>query len=154
MSLSLSLILQTIKLFEFIVDFELPFSTWLLLLYDGVGDVVNDVVGSYLLLRVVVVETVLVRSLKTFKSIFSLAHSCVDSWWFFPLRWDPLSCHTFSSPVACGPCLTNCNRTGWINFKNLLKSIYQNYKTYHVIVFLWGKYLCWVLLNFRLDFHA
>lgn len=115
MSLSLSHNLLT-KLFEFIAVLT-PFS----MLYEGVGEVASDVIASYLLLSVVVVDTVLVRSLKTFKSIFSLAHKCSLSslmriwvsclppiWWALPF------CHTLSSPVACGPCRTNCKRTGWI----------------------------------------
>lgn len=51
-SLSLSFNLL-IKLFEFIVALA-PFS----MLKDGVGDVASDVIGSYLLLSVVVVDTV------------------------------------------------------------------------------------------------
>lgn len=65
MSLSLSFSL-VIKLLELIVALA-PFSR----LYDGVGEVASDVIGSYLLLRVVVVETV--WSLYTFMSKFSLA---------------------------------------------------------------------------------
>lgn len=112
MSLSLSFNLLT-KLFELIAAFA-PFS----MQYDGVGDVASDVMGSYLLLRVVVVDTVLVRSLNTFMSIFSLAHKCSrsslmrtwESVLLFPLTLP--FCHTLSSPDACGPCRTNCKRTG------------------------------------------
>lgn len=110
MSLSLSFSLF-IKLLELIVALA-PFSK----LYDGVGEVARDVIGSYLLLSVVVVETV--WSLYTFMSKFSLAQCCsvllikMCGSFLFPFtRWDPFR-HTFSSPAACGPCLTNCNRTG------------------------------------------
>lgn len=72
--MSLSLSHNLLTKFELIADFA-PFS----MLNDGVGDVASDVIGSYLLFNVVVVDTVLVRSLKTFKSIFSLAHSCSTS---------------------------------------------------------------------------
>ena len=72
--MSLSLSHNLLTKFEFIADFA-PFS----MLNEGVGDVASDVIGSYLLFNVVVVDTVLVRSLKTFRSIFSLAHSCSTS---------------------------------------------------------------------------
>lgn len=96
LSLSFSLI---IRLFEFIVALA-PFSK----LYDGVGDVASEVIGSYLLLSVVVVDTV--WSLYTFMSMFSLAHnfSCsllikmCGSPLLFPFdRWDLSFCHTLSS---------------------------------------------------------
>jgi hypothetical protein len=60
MSLSLSFSLL-IELFEFIINLP-PFS----MLNEGVGDVaseLSDVIGSYLLLSVVVVETVWLLSL-------------------------------------------------------------------------------------------
>lgn len=115
LSLSFSLV---IKLFELIVAFA-PFP--LSILYDGVGDVASEVIGSYLLLSVVVVDTV--WSLYTFMSIFSLAHNfscspllikmCGSP--LFPFeRCDRSFCHTLSSVAPWCPCLTNCNRTGWI----------------------------------------
>lgn len=122
LSLSFNLL---IKLFELIAALA-PFSV----LYEGVGDAARDVIGSYLLLSVVVVETV--WSLYTFKSIFSLAHnfSCsallikMCGSFLLPFkRWDRSFCHTLSSAAAFGPCLTNCNRTGWIIEESIFYSL-------------------------------
>ena len=131
--MSLSLSHNLLTKFEFIADLA-PFS----ILNEGVGDVASDVIGSYLLFNVVVVDTVLVRSLKTFKSIFSLAHSCsLSSFiqmcvsWLFPL-FERFFCHTLSSPAACGPCLTNCNRTGWIINKIKFYCKLQNHEKYWI----------------------